>query len=59
MARPFRGRYEIKGGTWRDIAVGLCHILHTPLSDILKLTPAEALAWYEACVRFQKPPEDE
>lgn len=38
--------------------VGLCNILHTPLPDILKLKPEDALAWYEACVRFQKPADD-
>lgn len=37
--------------------MGLCHVLHTPLPTVLRMPLAEAVAWYEACGRFQKPKE--
>lgn len=53
MVRPFRGRYRLDGCGWRDIAIGICNVTHTPLTDVLRLPLDEAVAWHEAAVRFQ------
>lgn len=55
MARPFRDGVRGAGVSWRDVAVGLCNILHTPLPDVLRLPIDEAAEWYAACGRFQSP----
>lgn len=56
MARPFRRRVDLGGQrTWRNIAVNLCHFLHTPLSEIVRLRQEEALYWYAECVEVSNP----